>query len=56
MDKLYEDLMTLPAVSGNEKAVRNYMHNYMKNYQNFTVKMDNLGSIFAVKKAKKFMK
>ncbi|VEU80761.1 M42 family metallopeptidase [Haploplasma axanthum] len=51
MNKIYKDLMNLPGVSGNEKLVRNYIRKYMEQYPNYSIKMDNLGSIFAVKKS-----
>lgn len=52
MNKIYEDLMNLPAVSGQEDLVRNYIKAYMEKYQNYEIDYDNLGSIFAVKKSK----
>ena len=52
MKKIYQDLMTLPGVSGNEYLVRNYMKEFISNYSNFEINYDNLGSIFAVKKSK----
>ena len=52
MKKIYQDLMTLPGVSGNEYLVRNYMKEVISNYSNFEINYDNLGSIFAVKKSK----
>lgn len=51
MNKLYQDLMTIPGVSGREERVRNYMENFMKNYTNFKIFQDKLGSIFAYKKS-----
>lgn len=52
MNKIYEDLMTLPGVSGNEGKIREYMKNFMSKFTNFEIQYDNLGSIFAVKKSK----
>ncbi|MDY0277031.1 MAG: M42 family metallopeptidase [Acholeplasma sp.] len=51
MKKLYKDLMDLPAISGNEKSVRDYMKQYIESYSNFEIVYDNLGSIFAYKKS-----
>lgn len=50
--KIYKDLFTLEATSGFEKPVRDYMVNFMKDYKNFTIEKDHLGSVFAIKKAK----
>lgn len=50
--KIYEDLMNLKGVAGNEKLVRDYFVNFIKNYKNFEIRFDNLGSVFAVKKSK----
>lgn len=50
--KLYEELMNLPGVSGNENQIREYMKKYIENYSNYEIGMDNLGSIFAIKKSK----
>lgn len=52
MNKIYEDLMTLPGVSGNEGLIRKYIKEYMEKYPNYEIKYDNLGSIFAIKKSK----
>lgn len=52
MRKIYEDLMTLPGVSGNERIIRNYMVDFVKQYKNFDIQFDNLGSMFAIKKSK----
>jgi len=52
LKKIYRDLFTLEATSGYEHVVRNYMRAYMANYSNYTIELDHLGSIFAVKKAK----
>lgn len=52
IDKLYEDVFKIPAVSGNEDKIRTYMKDYISNYKNFEIKYDNLGSIFGVKKSK----
>ncbi len=52
IQKIYKDLFTLEATSGFEKPVRDYMINFMKDYQNFEIHKDYLGSVFAVKKAK----
>lgn len=50
--KLYEDLMSLNAVSGNENLVRKYFIDYIKKYPNYEIKRDNLGSVFAIKNSK----
>lgn len=53
MDKIYKDLMSLPGISGHEHYVRKYMLDYIKeNGSNYEVTLDNLGSLFAVKKSK----
>jgi len=52
MNKTFYELMDLPAISGHEKLVRDYMKNYINKYTNFTLQQDKLGSLFAVKKSK----
>lgn len=52
INKIYEDVLNIPAVSGNESLVRNYMKQHIEKYKNFEIKYDNLGSIFGVKKSK----
>ncbi|MBE0700673.1 MAG: peptidase M28, partial [Acholeplasmataceae bacterium] len=52
LKKIYKDLFDLAGTSGYEKDVRAYMKQEMGKYKNFTIKMDALGSVFAVKKAK----
>lgn len=49
--KIYKDLFTLEATSGFEKPVRNYMIDFMKNYPNYEIEKDHLGSVFAVKRS-----
>ncbi len=52
LPKHYRDLMSLAGTSGHEKAIRDYMKNVMKDFPNYQIISDNLGSIFAFKKAK----
>lgn len=52
MNKIYEDLMNLQGVSGNERIVRKYFEDFIGNFKNFKIEFDNLGSVFAVKKSK----
>ncbi|HHW79827.1 MAG TPA: M42 family metallopeptidase [Acholeplasmataceae bacterium] len=51
INKIYEDVLNIPAVSGNEDLLRKYMKEFIEKYQNFEIKYDNLGSIFGVKKS-----
>lgn len=48
---LYKDLLNLPGIAGYEKKVRDYMIDYMKQFPNYEIKRDNLGSVFAYKKS-----
>lgn len=50
--KLYRDLFDLAGTSGYEKHVQNYMRSFMERFSNYTIEVDRLGSIFAVKRAK----
>lgn len=50
--KIYQDLMSLNAVSANENSVRKYFIEFISKYPNYQIKMDNLGSVFAVKNSK----
>lgn len=52
LNKLYEELFTLPGISGFEQEVKDYLKNYFKNLSNYQIIQDNLGSIFALKKSK----
>lgn len=52
MNKIYKDLMDLPAISGQEERVRKYMKDFMIKFSNFEIKQDRLGSLFAYKKSK----
>jgi len=52
LKKVYKDLFDLAGVSAYEKNIRNYMRNYMEKFNNFEIKTDRLGSIFAYKKSK----
>jgi glutamyl aminopeptidase len=52
LNKIYKDLFSIQATSGYEKPVRSYMKNEMEKYLDFEISTDQLGSIFAVKKAK----
>ncbi|MFA5692242.1 MAG: hypothetical protein WC907_01385 [Acholeplasmataceae bacterium] len=52
MKNLYKDLMELPGTSAHEGRIRNYMEEFIKDYPNYLIKKDNLGSIFAYKKSK----
>ncbi|CCV64083.1 Glutamyl aminopeptidase, M42 family [Alteracholeplasma palmae J233] len=53
MNKIYEELMNLPGISGHEQRVRKYIKDYMQKYSKaYEIVQDNLGSIFAVKKSK----
>jgi len=53
INPIYKDLFSLAGIAGYEKDVRHYMENEMKKYPQFEIHKDHLGSIFAVKKAKK---
>lgn len=50
--KLYKDLMELPGISGHETRIRSYMRNYMKQFSQYEIRQDKLGSIFAYKPSK----
>ena len=52
LPKHYKDLMDLEGTSGHEQSVKAYMQDYMKQYPNYEIVTDYLGSIFAVKKSK----
>lgn len=52
LPKHYKDLMTLAGTSGHEYAIKAYMKAFMKDYPQFDIVTDNLGSIFAYKAAK----
>ena len=47
MKKIYEELVNLPGVSGNEKYVREYMRNHLEPLSEEIIE-DNLGSIFGI--------
>lgn len=47
----YEKLTTLPGISGHEHYVRSYMEKVIRNYPQYEVIKDKLGSIFAYKKS-----
>ncbi len=51
LDKIFEDLVNLPGVSGQEQFVRNYLKEQYSKYTNEIVQ-DKLGSIFAIKRSK----
>lgn len=50
--KIYRDLFDLAGTSGYEKDVQNYIRNFMEKHKTYTIEVDRLGSIFAVKKSK----
>ena len=52
LPKHYQDLMSLAGTSGHEKAIKDYMKNVIKDYSNYAIIYDRLGSIFAYKKSK----
>lgn len=52
LPKHYEELMTLPGTSGHEQLIKAYMKSYIEKYPSYELITDNLGSIFAYKKAK----
>lgn len=52
MDKLYKDLVEIPAISSYERGVRLFVKNELLKYADEIVQ-DNLGGIFAVKRSKK---
>ena len=43
LNKLYEELFTLPGISGFEQEVKDYLKNYFKNLSNYQIIQDNLG-------------
>jgi glutamyl aminopeptidase len=51
VNKVYRELMDLPGVSGFEKPVRNYMKNYINQFDDFEIKIDGIGSVFGYKKS-----
>ena len=51
--KIYRDLFDLAGTSGYEKDVQNYIRNFMEKHKTYTIEVDRLGSIFAVKKIEK---
>lgn len=52
LPNLYKDLFTMPGISGHEEKIRNYVLNYFKDYPDFELVCDNLGSVFGIKKSK----
>ncbi len=48
----YKDLMMIAGTSGHEQAIKKYMRAFMEKYPSYDIVTDNLGSIFAYKKAK----
>ena len=52
IDPIYEKLMSAFGISAYENGVFHIMHEEMKKYPNFEIHVDNLGSIFGVKKSK----
>ncbi len=52
LDKIFEDLVNLPGIAGQEHQVREYLKNEYSKYTDEIIQ-DKLGSIFAVKKSKK---
>ncbi|HLT00451.1 MAG TPA: hypothetical protein VK005_03065 [Acholeplasma sp.] len=52
MTNHYKELMLIPGISSHEKRVREYMLKVMKQYQEYEIIQDKLGSVFAYKKSK----
>ena len=52
IDPIYEKLMNAFGISAYEHNVFQIMLTEMKKYPNYTIEVDNMGSIFAVKKSK----
>ncbi len=52
LDKIFEDLVNIPGVAGQEHYVRKYLKEEYLKYSDEIIQ-DKLGSIFAVKKEKK---
>lgn len=52
IDKIYQQLMESFGVSSKEEQVKEIVVNYIKNYNNYEIVKDNLGSVFAYKKSK----
>ena len=48
--KTYKEMMLIEAISGHEMNVKHAMKSYIKKYPKYTLKEDNLGSLFAYKK------
>ncbi|CDR31133.1 Glutamyl aminopeptidase [Acholeplasma oculi] len=47
----YENLTTIPGISGHEHFVRSYMESVIKKYPQYQIVKDKLGSVFAYKKS-----
>lgn len=52
INPIYEKLMNAFGISAYENNVFKIMHEEMKKYPNFDIQVDNLGSIFGIKKSK----
>lgn len=52
LNQIYRDLFDLAGTSGYEFRIKHYMKSFMMKYPNYTIEEDNLGSVFAVKRAR----